>query len=274
MKYRLKDMSWLEAEDAFKKSDMVILPVGTLHGHGPAPISIDFTSVERFADEVGKKTGILTLPVLPYGENDKQKYYPGSISLRPQTLELVYEDMFRALHRNGVRKVLLLNGHGGNREALFRASHSVRELDMIIAIQEWWSLVSLLTPEICKKGIHIVELAVSLALGGKDIVDLRKSAHKGEWGDPPVHPHPAKNVFGDNIKPLGFYNFTYKGGKIIIPIASWDIDVIGPPIITSDDVDELYENGQEIIKRVIDYIVDFAEEFKKVDIKEALKSKD
>ncbi len=41
MKFRLWDMSWKEAEEAFKRSDTAILPVGTFHGHGPTPISID-----------------------------------------------------------------------------------------------------------------------------------------------------------------------------------------------------------------------------------------
>jgi len=45
MKYRLWDMSWMEAEEAFKRSDTAILPVGTFHGHGPTPISIDSSSV-------------------------------------------------------------------------------------------------------------------------------------------------------------------------------------------------------------------------------------
>ena len=64
-------MSWKEAQEAFKRSDTVILPVGTLHGHGPSPISIDSNSVERLADEVGKRTGLVTLPLVVYGENDK-----------------------------------------------------------------------------------------------------------------------------------------------------------------------------------------------------------
>ncbi|TMI83398.1 MAG: hypothetical protein E6H04_03115 [Bacillati bacterium ANGP1] len=37
-KHRLHEMSWMEAQEAFKKSDTVIMPVGTLHAHGPTPI--------------------------------------------------------------------------------------------------------------------------------------------------------------------------------------------------------------------------------------------
>ena len=45
----------MEAEEAFERSEIVRLPVGTLHGHGPTPISIDSSSVEKIAEEVGKK---------------------------------------------------------------------------------------------------------------------------------------------------------------------------------------------------------------------------
>jgi len=127
MKHRLWDMSWMEAEEAFSRCDTVILPVGTLHGHGPTPISIDCSSVEWLAEEVGRRTGLVTLPLLPYGEDDKQKFYPGSITIDPVTLERFYVDVFRSLRRNGVRRVIVLNGHGGNREVLIRAGRAARD---------------------------------------------------------------------------------------------------------------------------------------------------
>ena len=72
MKYKLVDMSWKEAEEAFSKSDTVIVPTGTLHAHGPTPIGIDTTAPERLADEVGARTHILTLPVVAYGEPERE----------------------------------------------------------------------------------------------------------------------------------------------------------------------------------------------------------
>ena len=267
-KYLLWNMSWKEAEEAFKRSDTAILPVGTFHGHGPTPISIDSSSVEKFAKEVGKITGLVTLPIVPFGENEKQKFYPGSITISLDTIERYYIDIFKSLHRNGIRKVIVLNGHGGNREPLVRAARSVRELDMIIAIQEWWTIMGQLMPEFHKRGPYIEELAVSLALGGKEIADIRNTGYKGEWGTP----YTMKKMFGENIKPLGFNNFEYKGGSIIIPIQAWDLDLEGPPMLKPDDVDELYDLGKEAIKRVIDYIVDFAIEFQKIDITKSLKS--
>ncbi|TMJ12447.1 MAG: creatininase family protein [Bacillati bacterium ANGP1] len=89
-KHRLQDMSWMEAEEAFKRADTVIVPVGTLHAHGPIPIGIDARSVEKLADEVGRRTGLMVLPVLAYGENDKMKHYPGTITIDQHLIEAVY----------------------------------------------------------------------------------------------------------------------------------------------------------------------------------------
>lgn len=271
MKHRLWDMSWKEAEEAFSKCDTVILPVGTLHGHGPTPISIDSSSVEWLAEEVGKRTGLVTLPLLPYGENDKQKFYPGSIAIGPETLERFYVDVFRSLSRFGVRRVIVLNGHGGNRETLIRAGRAAREFGVIIAIPEWWSLGRHLTPELFpEKGAFMAELAVSLALGGKEIADLRGTGYKGEWGEK----YTMKNIFGDEIEPQGFNGFEYKGGRITIPVQAWDIDVEGPPALGEEVVDELYERGKKILDGLVPYLVDFALHFKGVDITESLRSKD
>jgi creatinine amidohydrolase/Fe(II)-dependent formamide hydrolase-like protein len=261
----------MEAEEAFGSTDTAILPVGTLHGHGPTPISIDSSSVEWLAEEVGKRTGLVTLPLLPYGENDKQKYYPGSITISPNTLERFYGDVFRSLSRNGVSKVIVLNGHGGNRETLIRAGRAAREFGVIIAIPEWWSLGRQLTPELFpEKGAFMAELAVSLAIGGKDIADLKGIGYKGEWGEK----YTMRNVFGDEIEPQGFNSFKYKAGRITIPVQAWDIDVEGPPTLGKEVVDELYERGKKILDGLVDYLVDFALHFKDVDTSEALESRD
>lgn len=273
MKYKLWDMSWMEAEEAFKKTDTVILPTGTLHGHGPTPISVDSSSVEKLAEEVGKRTGLLTLPVVTYGENEKQKYYPGSISLSPETAENVYIDIFKSLRRNGIRKVLVLNGHGGNRVALEAAARKVRSIGILIAISEWWSVGKQKYQDLWK-GDHsyLCELAVALAIEGKDCADLRwkETGYMGEWGDQ----YTTKKIFGDKITPLGFNTFEYEGANVLIPIQAMDIDLPGPPYIGKEVLDELYERGLEIMKRMVEYTVSLAEEFKKVDVTEALKSQD
>lgn len=261
----------MEAEEAFKRSDTVIMPVGTLHGHGPTPIGIDSSSAEWLAEEVGKRTGLVTLPVISFGENDKQKYYPGSITISPVTMERYFEDVFRSLSRNGIRKVIVINGHGGNRECLIRAGRAVRDVNVVIAILEWWRIGQIILPDLFPPGgTYLAELAISLAIGGKDSADLRGTGYMGEWGEK----QPVKKIFGEEIKPVRFNRFEFKGAQILIPMASMDIDLPGPPIFGKEVVDELYERGEKTLKGLLEYHVEFAKEFEKVDITEGLKSKD
>jgi creatinine amidohydrolase len=267
MKYRLWDMSWKEAREAFQKSDTVIVPTGTLHAHGPSPISIDSSSVEKLANEVGKRTGLMVLPLVPYGEDDKMIRYPGSIGISPDVLEGVYTDICRGLRRNGVRKVIFVNGHGGNREVLVRTGRNARELGMLLAIVEWWTIGRAILSDLFpgQKGVFMEELAVAMAIQGKQIADIRPGGYMGEWGD-----NPTRKIFGERIQPIRFNDFTFKGAPITIPVDAWDIDVEGNPEVSEEDLDALAIRGQQIIERVADYLADFAGEFRKIDVQKIL----
>jgi creatinine amidohydrolase/Fe(II)-dependent formamide hydrolase-like protein len=273
MKYNLWDMSWMEAEETFNKSNIVILPTGTLHGNGPTTNSKKESTVKKIAEEVSKKTGVINLPVVTYGENEKQKYYPGSITISPETMVNFYVDIFTSLRRNGIEKVVVLNGHGGNRVSIEAAARKVRDIGILISILEWWSIGKERDQDLWN-GDHsyLAELAVAMAIQGKDIADFRwkEIGYKGEWGDE----YTTEKIFGEKIIPLGFNNFKFNDAKVLIPIQAWDIDLNGPPYIGEEMADELYQRGQEILKRAISYTVDFVEEFKKIDIRKALKSRD
>ena len=260
MKYKLSDMSWKEAEEAFKRSDTVIVPTGTLHAHGPTPIGIDATAPERIADEVGKKTGMLVLPVTPYGEDDKMANYPGSIGISPHVLEMYYTDILMNLRRNGVRKVVFVNGHGGNRESLTRAGRTVRKLGMLVAILEWWTTANDLS--MYPKGTdYLQEMSIGVAIHGKENMDLRAETHRGEWGD-----NPTRKILGNEITPVIFSNFKFRGGIVTIPVDSWEIDLSSPPYIKSEELPKFEAAGNELIRKFVDYTAAFAKEFEKVDV--------
>ena len=261
-------MSWKEAEDAFKRSDTVIVPTGTLHAHGPTPIGIDASSAQYLADEVGKRTGMLTLPVTTYGEDDKMADYPGSIGISPGVLEMYYTDICKSLRKNGMRKVLFINGHGGNKESLQRAGRNVRKLGMVVAILEWWTIGPKSIPELYSdKDLFLQEFEIALAIHGVENADLRKEAHKGEWGD-----NPTKKIFGKEINPIIFNTFEYRRGTVVIPVDAWDIDLVSPPYQRKSNLPALEAKGKEMLAKMADYIADFAKEFEKIDVDRFLKT--
>jgi creatinine amidohydrolase/Fe(II)-dependent formamide hydrolase-like protein len=264
-------MSWMEAAEAFRRSDTVIVPVGTLHAHGPTPIGIDARSVEVLADRLGRRTGLMVLPVQSYGENDKMKAYPGTITIRADVIEAVYVDICRSLHANGVRRVMFLNGHGGNHEPLLRAARAVRSLGVLAAIVEWGTIERALAPGQYADGNFtshwgIAELAVAVAADGVEIADLRPGVYKGEWGTPPKVARPL----GDEITPLGFSTFMFDGAEITIPADAWDIDVESPPEIPPGDLERLRGRGEEILERQTRFIAAFAKAFQRIDLARVL----
>jgi creatinine amidohydrolase len=262
MKYKLWEMSWKEAQERFQKTDTAIVPVGTAHAHGPTPIGIDTASVERLADEVGKRTGLITLPAVPYGENDMMKNYPGSITIRLSVLQDFYTDICTSLHRNGIRKVIFLNGHSGNTESLLRAGRSVKGLGMLIAIVGYWDIGARLMRDIFPpQGASMEELAMSLACGGTP--DIRRGGYMGEWGE-----NATRKILGDKFRSIGDppHTFEFKGWPVLIPMDAWDLDVVSPPDITQAELDKLRKRGIEIFERLADYIADFAMEFQKVNV--------
>ena len=270
-KHRLQDMSWMEAEEAFKRADTVIVPVGTLHAHGPIPIGIDARSVEKLADEVGRRTGLMVLPVLAYGENDKMKHYPGTITIDQHLIEAVYADICRSLRRNGVRKVIFLNGHGGNHDPLLRAGRTARGLGMLVAIVEWGSIEKALMPQLFTEGnftseFGLAELALAIAIDGPEIADLRNGGYKGEWGFSPR----MRKLLGEKITPVGFSTFEYAGAPVTIPVDAWEIDDESPPGVDRGALERLKRRGEETIERMTKHISAFAEDFQKIDVSKVL----
>lgn len=115
------------------------------------------------------------------------------------------------------------------------------------------------------RGSYKSELAVGIVIGGKEIADIRKGGYKGEWGT-----NPTKKIFGEKIKPIRFTDFEYNGAQLIIPVDAWDTDLEGPPEMDRSELDTLHKRGEEIIKRISEYIANFAKEFEKIDASKAL----
>jgi hypothetical protein len=67
--------------------------------------------------------------------------------------------------------------------------------------------------------VFLEEMAVALAIHGKENADLREPAHKGEWGS-----NPTEKILGDSIVPIIFSNFKFGKGTLTIPVDAWDID--------------------------------------------------
>src|SRR5207248_1462019 len=94
--------------------DRVVLPLGSIEQHGYLSLAVDQILSERVAVEAAEPLGVPVLPALPYGITPYFAAYPGSPSLTAETHGAVLRDIVDSLYRQGFRRFLLVNGHGGN----------------------------------------------------------------------------------------------------------------------------------------------------------------
>ncbi len=138
----LAEMSWAEVEEYLARDDRIILPLGSTEEHGRhLGLGTDSIEAEAIAYAVGEQTGVIVAPTLHYGMALSQMGFPGTVSLKPTTLIAVLEDIFRSLYRHGFRRVLVVNGHGGNTASLMSAVQMVTQ-DLPgwrVKNFEWWT---------------------------------------------------------------------------------------------------------------------------------------
>ena len=111
---RLEDLNWMNVEEYLKQDDRLILVVGACEQHGYLSLLTDVKIPQALADAASKQTGVLVAPALNFGSSPYFLAYPGTLSFRLTTLMDAGEDLVRSAYRQGFRRILVLNGHGGN----------------------------------------------------------------------------------------------------------------------------------------------------------------
>ena len=114
----ISQMNWMQVEDYLKEDDRCILPTGSTEQHAYLSLTVDTTLSSRLAEAAGAAAGVPVYPVLPYGLAQQWVAFPGTVTFRVETYLAVIRDVLDSIRRAGFRKILLVNGHGGNAPAL------------------------------------------------------------------------------------------------------------------------------------------------------------
>jgi creatinine amidohydrolase len=146
----LEEMNSLRVRKRVNSKTVAIIVFGACENHGDhMPFGSDFIVPMELAKRVARKSqNVIVLPAIPYGVSLHHIDFQMTISLDPNTLIKVIEDVFTSLVKNGISRILIINGHDGNIPAVELAARTTKDRypQLIIScLEAWWVLVGKIT---------------------------------------------------------------------------------------------------------------------------------
>lgn len=240
---KLENLTFKHVEDMDKTRTLAILPIGSMEQHGPhIPLGQDTmvasTVLTSALDRVGEKIDCVVLPPIPIGQSPEHMGFAGTLTFSAETFIAMIKDICASLSHHGFKKLLIVNGHGGNISALNAATFDIRvKYDLRVFLFHVWSLIpnmsaDLLKREASKTECHGGELETSVMLAlDPDLVVM-------EWAVDEVNPQ------FDKSEMVGFAGPVYVNWDSMLDVAPSGIG--GQPSYGS------IEKG----KVILDYLAD------------------
>ncbi len=251
-------LKWTEAEEYLKIVDIALLPVGSIEQHGPhLPLDTDAFDAEYLCRKVAERCRNprpLVLPLIPYGVSYHHEDFSGTLSIGPDTLSNLVYDIGMNCAKNGVTKLIIINGHGGNSPALNIAAQKInRDAHIFTCVDSGESSdidVSKLidTPN----DVHAGEIETSTSMANRgELVDIGKASSF-------VPSFSNKYLNFTQKRSIDWYTRTAKISKS---------GVLGDPTKAS------LEKGRKIWELIIQNLVRFIEDLKDLTLDEIYQRK-
>jgi len=137
--YNWAELTWPEAEEKLKKVDIALLPVGAIEQHGPhLTLDTDAFDAEYLAKRVAETCSEpkpFVLPLIPYGVSYHHDDFSGTISVSNESLSKIVYEIGIAIAKQGINKLIIINGHGDNAPSLnFAAQMINRDAKIFVAV--------------------------------------------------------------------------------------------------------------------------------------------
>ena len=137
------EMTWTDFRDADMASAIAVLPVAAIEQHGPhLPVGVDTfimegylrAAVARLPDDLPA----LVLPVQAIGKSNEHIAFPGTLTFSAETVIRAWREIGESVHRAGVRKLVIVNSHGGNIPPLDIVARELRvRLGLLVVVVSW-----------------------------------------------------------------------------------------------------------------------------------------
>ena len=247
------ELTWPDAAKRLKEVNVALLPVGSVEQHGPhLPLDTDAFDAEYLARRVAAACSDpkpFVLPLVAYGVSYHHEEFQGTISISNDTLARLVYEIGISVSRNGIKKLIIINGHGGNSPALNHAAQMInRDSHIFVCVD---------TGETSDVDIY-------------NLVDTPNDVHAGEIETSAtlaVRPHLVKMDQAPKSVPefsSRYLDFTSKRGVL------WYAHTrkISNTGVMGDPTKASAEKGQKIWEIMIAHLVEFVEDLKHLTMEE------
>ena len=253
-RYQLCSYSWAEIHEMNKGNTTILIPLGSTEQEGThLPLGVDTYVAEAIANEVAKQTDSLVGPALPLGYSEWFSEFPGTISLKVETLIQVLREYISNLIHHGFKKFIFVNGHRGNSASVDVISREfVMNRDVHIAMVEIWKIANSMAKDMptLKENVfkHAGELMTSVMLFlHPDMVSMKKA--KAEYVKSKKQPFTAKSSLG---------SAEFKGIEINLYEKAKSLTESG---IMGDPLSATAEKGEIIVNAITSYLIEMVKNF-------------
>ncbi len=189
---KLSEATWTEVRDA--DVDVAFLPVGSTEQHGPhAPLGTDALAAEAVADEAAGRASaadveVAVAPPVHVGVSEEHRRFDGTLWVSPETFRAYVRETIESLAFHGVDRVVVVNGHGGNVEALAETTRRVSrdaDVDAYAVAFTWFEAVGDHAGDMGHAGKLETSLLRELApdLVREERVDAARDGAAARWGE-------------------------------------------------------------------------------------------
>ncbi len=251
--YLLGELTWPMARDRLAEVDVALLPVGSIEQHGPhLPLDTDSFDADYSARAVAARCTEprpLVLPLIPYGVSYHHEDFPGTLAIGPDTLSRLVYEVGMAAAAHGIRKLVIVNGHGGNIPALnFAAQLINRDARIFTCVESGdTSDVDMETISTVPNDVHAGDIETSAALA------VRPELVRMDKAEAFVPKFSSKYLDFSSQRGVEWYARTLR---------------LSPTGVLGDPTQATVEKGRRIWEVMIRHLVQFVEELKPMTLDE------
>ncbi len=245
------ELSWPEAKKRLERVDIALLPVGAVEQHGPhLPLDTDAFDAEYLAKRVAEACSHpkpFVLPVISFGVSYHHNEFPGTIAISNDTLSRLVYEIGMSVAKDGIKKLVIINGHGGNDPALNYAAQMInKDARIFIAVDSGeTSDVDIEKITETPNDVHAGEIETSTSLAIRpDLVKMERAVKL-------VPEFSSRYLNFSSQRGISWHAYTNKISES---------GVMGDPTIASP------EKGEKIWKVMIAHLVTLIEDLKSISL--------